>query len=153
MSWGFKVRHYADEGRQARDPKYEPGRGVFYPRAAALGGCTAHNAMIFMLPHDSDWDRIAQATGDGSWAAPRMRRYARRLEACRYRPLWRALGRLGIDPTGHGWDGWLDTEISIPFDALADDALLDTLVGTARAFTRSLSRPLASVLSWLRSRR
>lgn len=152
MSWGFKVRHYGDEGRQGRDPKYEPGRGVLYPRAAALGGCTAHNAMIFMLPHDSDWDLIAQATGDGSWAAPRMRRYARRLEACRYRPLWRALGRLGIDPTGHGWDGWLDTEISMPFDALADDALLDTVVGTARAFTRSLSRPLASVLSWLRSR-
>lgn len=152
ISWAFKVRHYADEERQARDPKYEPGQGVFYPRAAALGGCTAHNAMIFMLPHESDWDRIAQATGDDSWAAPRMRRYARRIEACRYRPLWRALGRLGLEPTGHGWDGWLDTERSIPFDALADDALLNTLVGTARAFTRSLSRPVASALSWLRSR-
>ena len=49
MSWGFQVRHYVDEQRQARDPKYQQGQGVLYPRAAALGGCTAHNAMIFML--------------------------------------------------------------------------------------------------------
>ena len=39
--------------QQARDPKYDAARsGVLYPRAAALGGCTAHNAMIFMPPHD-----------------------------------------------------------------------------------------------------
>src|SRR5258708_19172522 len=29
---------------------------IFYPRASALGGCTAHNAMILMYPHDSDWE-------------------------------------------------------------------------------------------------
>ena len=85
MSWNFQVRHYADEARQARDPKYQSGAGVpgvLYPRAAALGGCTAHNAMIFMLPHDSDWNDIARLTGDTSWRAPQMRRYARRVEAC-----------------------------------------------------------------------
>lgn len=152
MSWGFKVRHYADETRQARDPKYEPDQGVLYPRAAALGGCTAHNAMIYILPHESDWDRIAALTGDRSWSAPRMRSYARRLESCHYRPLWRALRHLGIDTTGHGWDGWLDTERSIPQEAMADDVLLDTVIGTARTFTRSLSQPITSVLSWLRRR-
>ena len=152
MSWGFRVRHYADEARQALDPKYEQGHGVLYPRAAALGGCTAHNAMIFMLPHESDWNRIAALTGDPSWSARQMRRYARRLESCRYRPLWRALRRIGIDPTGHGWDGWLDTERAIPLEALADDTLLSTLLGLARAFTRSLADPVTSVLSWLRRR-
>ena len=35
--------------------------GVLYPRAGTLGGCTAHNAMIFVYPHDSDWDGIARA--------------------------------------------------------------------------------------------
>ena len=38
MSWNFHVRHYADEQRQAADPKYDPKRGVLYPRAGTLGG-------------------------------------------------------------------------------------------------------------------
>ena len=29
--------------------------GVWYPRAGTLGGCTAHNAMITVIPQDSDW--------------------------------------------------------------------------------------------------
>src|SRR5688572_16877946 len=105
MSWAFHVRHYADETRQSRDPKYSQGRGVLYPRAAALGGCTAHNAMIFMLPHESDWEHIAQLTGDDSWRAANMRRYLRKLEDCRHRPVWRMLRRLGLDLSGHGWGG------------------------------------------------
>ena len=150
IAWNFRVRHYADEGQQARDPKYEPGRGVLYPRAAALGGCTAHNAMIFMLPHDSDWDAIAALTGDESWRASSMRRYARRLEACRHQPLWRALRRLGSDPTGHGWDGWLSVEKSIPFDALGDADLVQMVRGCVRTFTRDLPTPVASALRWMR---
>src|SRR6059058_5874625 len=69
MPEDFEVRHYASEARQARDPKYRAGAGVLYPRAATLGGCTAHNAMIYMPPHDSDWDHIATLTGDRSWRA------------------------------------------------------------------------------------
>lgn len=152
MSWAFKVRHYADEQRQARDPKYESGQGVLYPRAAALGGCTAHNAMIFMLPHDSDWNHIADLTGDSSWRAPRMRRYARRVEACHHRPLWRAMRRLGLDFSGHGWDGWLRTERARPHEAFADDDLVGTVVGTARTFASTLPLPLARALRWLKSR-
>ncbi|WP_428422504.1 GMC family oxidoreductase [Methylibium sp.] len=150
MSWNFQVRHYADESRQARDPKYDPRRGVLYPRAAALGGCTAHNAMIFVLPHASDWNDIAQLTGDRSWRASRMRRYARRLEACHHRPVWRALRRVGLDRTGHGWDGWLRTERSVPLEALGDDDLVDTVRGTARVFAKSLPTPLLSAVHWLR---
>ena len=149
MSWNFQVRHYAEERQQARDPKFERGQGVLYPRAAALGGCTAHNAMIFMLPHDSDWDHIAQLTGDPSWRASAMRRYAKRVEACDHRPSWRALHRLGIDPTGHGWDGWLHTEQAMPHEALADDELFRTVMGTARSFVRSLPLPMTKVLRWL----
>lgn len=152
MSWNFQVRHYADEARQARDPKYRPGLGVLYPRAAALGGCTAHNAMIFIRPHDSDWNHIAQLTGDRSWRAERMRVFARRVEACRHRPLWRALRRIGIDPTGHGWDGWLDIEQAMPLEALGDEEMVALVTGTTRAFVRSLSHPLASALRWLRGK-
>jgi choline dehydrogenase len=151
MSWNFEVRHYADEARQLRDRKYDPARGgVLYPRAAALGGCTTHNAMIFLLPHDSDWDHIAEVTGDASWRASNMRRYARRVEACRYRPGWRALRRLGIDPTGHGWQGWLQTERAVPLDALGDEEMVVTVADSAIAFVRSLPHPWLSCLHWLR---
>ena len=150
MSWNFQVRHYASEERQARDPKYSAGEGVLYPRAATLGGCTAHNAMIYMPPHDSDWNRIAELTGDASWRAPRMRRYARRVEDCHHAPLWRALAKIGIDPTGHGWDGWLRTEKSIPLDAFGDDELVQFLRGTTRTFVRGLKTPFASTVRWLR---
>ena len=48
MRWDFQVRHYVDEARQSCDPKYDAARGgVMYPRGATLGGCTAHNAMIY----------------------------------------------------------------------------------------------------------
>jgi choline dehydrogenase len=149
MSWNFRVRHYADEARQRRDCKYDAAAGgVLYPRAAALGGCTAHNAMVFMLPHDSDWDYIADATGDSSWRATNMRRYLKSLEACRHRPVWRALRGL-FDFTGHGWDGWLRTEKAIPHEVLADDALLSTLLSTAHSVARGLPLAVVQVLRWL----
>jgi choline dehydrogenase-like flavoprotein len=95
------VRHYGDDERQNRDPKFEPERdGVFYPRARTLGGCTAHYAMIIVRPHDSDWQAIYDATGDASWAPGSMNAYFARVERCLYRG----------DPTGgHGKDGWLPT--------------------------------------------
>ena len=73
MKWDFFVRHYGDDAAQKLDPKYrevwdgERVDGVLYPRAGTLGGCTAHNAMIFVYPNDADWDGIAALTGDPSW--------------------------------------------------------------------------------------
>lgn len=152
MSWNFQVRHYADETRQARDWKYHQGKGVLYPRAAALGGCTAHNAMIFMLPHDSDWDGIARMTGDNSWRADNMRRYLHKLENCHYRPVWRALRHAGLDLSGHGWDGWLDTERAMPHEAFADDELMETLMSSTRSYVSRLPLPITSTLRWLFTR-
>ena len=151
MAWNFRVRHYESEQHQAADWKYNRNDQILYPRAGTLGGCTAHNAMIYMLPHDSDWDHIAQATGDRSWRARHMRRYAKKLEACRHRPLWRFLDYFGLDFSGHGWNGWLTTEMAMPYQALGDDELMKTIVKMARKFTRSLKRPLASILTWLGS--
>lgn len=152
MSWNFQVRHYADETRQARDWKYRQGKGVLYPRAAALGGCTAHNAMIYMLPHDSDWEHIARITGDETWRAAHMRRYIAKLEECRHRPIWRVLRRLGLDLSGHGWDGWLRTERAMPHEAFADDELMRTLMSATRSFVSGLPLPLTSTLRWLFTR-
>jgi choline dehydrogenase-like flavoprotein len=151
MKWDFDVRHYADEARQARDFKYDAARGgVLYPRAAALGGCSAHNAMIFMFPHDSDWDSIAKLTGDSSWSARRMRRHARVLEKCRYRPLWRALALLGINPTGHGWRGWLRTERPMEFGVLGDEEMVLTIAASVLEFVRRLRHRWRTLSKWLR---
>ena len=155
MRWDFNVRHYADDTQQQRDFKADlAAGGVLYPRAATLGGCTAHNAMIFMLAHDSDWDHIHSLTGDASWSARRMRRHARKLEACHHRPLWRFLRRFGLDPTGHGWDGWLQTERpakELEAEVLGDEAMLKMMAVTSVEFARRLRHPLAKIVQWLHS--
>jgi len=74
--WDYYVRHYGDQAQQERDPKFVASQdGVLYPRAGTLGGCTAHNALITVYPSNSDWDRIAEITGDDSWNAASMRKY------------------------------------------------------------------------------
>ncbi len=148
IAWDFFVRHYADRAQQQCDPKLTPA-GILYPRAGALGGCTAHNAMILMRPHDADWDGIADLTADQSWRAPAMRQYWQRLESCRHRPIWRALARLGIDPTGHGWNGWLTAERALPREAMDDHALLRTVLRSAVAAMAHTRRPWTSFLRLL----
>lgn len=119
LAWNFFVRHYADDKRQARDYKtsYETPDGqlytglnppsgskmlgTLYPRTGTLGGCTAHNALIAVYPHQSDFDRIASITNDDSWLNSNMRQYFVRLEDNRY---------LLPGVKGHGYKGWFSTE-------------------------------------------
>lgn len=142
MKWDFFVRHYTDTDEQKKDEKYREywdGQrvdGVLYPRAGTLGGCTSHNAMITVYPHNDDWDFIATLTGDGSWSANNMRKYFIQMENCQYRPVWRFLSNFGINPTKHGFGGWFKTEVALPVKALAkDEKLLETIaVSAAEAF-------------------
>ena len=149
MKWDFFVRHYADQGLQKLDPKYVAEKdGILYPRAGTLGGCTAHNALILVYPHNADWDAIAEMTGDQSWNAESMRSYFERLESCRYRPLLRALGMAGINPSRHGWSGWLGTEKAIPESALGDEKLVEVILeSTFKAF-EEVGQPVNRV-RWL----
>jgi choline dehydrogenase len=135
LRWDFFVRHYADEGQQARDSKYVPDRkGILYPRAGTLGGCTAHNAMITVYPHNSDWKHIAELTGDSSWEPDRMRSYFERLEKCGYR----VAPSSGENPSRHGFSGWLATSLANPDVALTDIDLLGEI--TAAVFQTGLSQ-------------
>jgi choline dehydrogenase len=160
MSWPFYVRHFDDTGQQRRDEKYVPERdGVLYPRAATLGGCTAHNAMITMYPHDADWDGIARLTGDRSWRAAAMRRWFERLEACSYvdRPrvlprnhlLARLVARLPwtsdryVNRGRHGFDGWLTTSLPDPKLAVGDPEVVSVVTSAVlRDLGDFLRRPL-----------
>jgi choline dehydrogenase-like flavoprotein len=150
MRWDFFVRHYTDEQRQTRDGKYTAERqGVLYPRAGTLGGCTAHNAMIFVCPHNADWNDIANSTDDRSWAAENMRRYFERLEDCQHRPVHRWLSdSVGLNWTRHGFHGWLTTERSFCMDALRDEDLMDVIRSSARKAIRSEQHLLKRLL-WI----
>lgn len=132
LSWEYFVKHYSDETQSKRDIKYDANEdGVFYPRAGTLGGCTAHNAMITVVPHNSDWQYIADLTGDASWAPDNMRKYFEELECCGYE---KDPGPGQPNPSRHGYKGWLNTtgpDIKLVF---SDDAVLKTVltaVGTA----------------------
>jgi choline dehydrogenase len=163
MSWPFYVRHFDDRAQQERDEKYLPEQdGVLYPRSGTLGGCTAHNAMITVYPHDADWDGIAAATGDASWRSAAMRRWFERLEACQYlrRPrvlprhpgLARLLAGLPflsdkyVNRSRHGFDGWLHTDLADPELALGDKQIVSLITAAAvRSLADFLHRPLTPV--------
>lgn len=125
MRWDFFVRTYADDARQAKNSRFISGsNGVLYPRAGTLGGCTAHNALITIYPHERDWDEIAETFDDPSWSARNMRQYFERLEHCDYAPRPSA----GDDnPSRHGFSGWLHTNVASPWLAASDGALLSII--------------------------
>ncbi|OAA33213.1 Glucose-methanol-choline oxidoreductase [Moelleriella libera RCEF 2490] len=147
LAWNFFVRHYADDERQSRDYKasYDtpdggiytgrtppPGsrlKGTLYPRTNTLGGCTAHNALITIYPHRSDFDAIARLTGDQTWAAVNMRKYFKRLEKNNY---------LSLDIPGHGHDGWLSVEQPPITIALKDQQLLNLVTAGAAVKGRTI---------------
>lgn len=131
MSWEFFVRHYSDQQSSTRDNKFVAAKdGVFYPRAGTLGGCTSHHAMITVYGHNSDWQHIADLTGDASWKPDNMRSYFERIERCGYvsRPPAGA-----PNPTRHGWDGWLNTTGPDLKLAFGDPALLETVLDAVKA--------------------
>jgi len=127
---------------------------VLYPRAATLGGCTAHNAMILVYPHNSDWDDIAERTGDSSWRAANMRRYFERLEDCRHRPIYRGLKKVfGINPSRHGFAGWLSAERPRPpREALRDREMMDVIERSAFGAIAALEHPLKRFFWFLRAK-
>ena len=155
MRWDFFVRHYQDEEQQKKDYKYTAERGgVLYPRAGTLGGCTAHNAMILVYPHNADWDYIADITNDHSWRASRMRRYFERLESCSHRPVFRWLKSLArINPTRHGFSGWLPTERARPpRDALRDREMMNVIERSAFGAIAGLEHPLKRLFWFFRAK-
>ena len=154
MKWDYWVRHYGNDDQQLRDDKYYEDHGgkrvdgVLYPRAGTLGGCTAHNAMVTVYPHNDDWDNLAKLTGDPTWKSGNMRKYFERMEDCQYRPPYRWLKKLfGLNPTRHGFDGWLSTQKAIALEALGDKALLECLRISARTAFEQMGQPLRQ-LEW-----
>lgn len=158
--WDYFVQHYADEERGQRDTKLVADKGILYPRAGTVGGCTAHHALITVYPYNRDWDDIAKATGDSSWRSSAMRGYFERLERCEYRPrpkelppipllgsLLKLLPRVSdryVNRSRHGFDGWLPTNLADPALVIQDQQLLKVLLSAAEVTLADLlGRPLS----------
>ncbi len=109
MAWWYFVKHHADPALDKADSKWTKD-GILYPRGSALGGSTAVNAMVTVLPSRSDWDRIAELTGDSSWRASRMDRFYDRVRE------------------------WLSVEIPDPRLALGDRKVSSYLAAAATTF-------------------
>jgi choline dehydrogenase len=147
----YFVDHFPGGAAASLDPKVQrpqgappDDQGIFYPRAAGVGGCTVHNAMITVCGPAEDWDEIAEATGDESWRGERMRAYFQRVERCNYaRPSrWaQLLARLGFgtgwENARHGTRGWLDTTLSDLRFVKRDRQLFRVVLGGALAALRS----------------
>ncbi|WP_283848233.1 GMC oxidoreductase [Bradyrhizobium sp. NAS80.1] len=100
---------------------------MLYPRGSTLGGSTAISALVTVYPHNSDWDHIAEVTGDSDWSPEPMRRRFQRIEAWRGRdPDPNNPTRPG-DASLHGVDGWLKTTRAHPKLAGREPWFLDII--------------------------
>ncbi|MBL4636059.1 MAG: GMC family oxidoreductase [Kofleriaceae bacterium] len=74
LAWSYFVEHYGDPDMSDLDTK-RTSKGILYPRGGTLGGSTAVNAMINVLPKPSDWARMATLTNDDSFSPSSMSEY------------------------------------------------------------------------------
>ncbi len=109
MAWWYFVQHHADASIDAEDSKWTE-RGILYPRGTALGGSTAVNALVTVLPSRSDWNRMATLTGDPGWRADAMDPYYDRVRE------------------------WLSIEVPDPNLATGDETIVRYLMAAASAF-------------------
>lgn len=152
LGWSFFVRHYANDQQQLDSKFSRPDGGILYPRAGTLGGCTAHNAMITIYPHNSDWDYIADLFNDASWKSENMRRYFERLERCEYVDPPPVTDAPTSDDSRHGFRGWLTTTMADPTLILHDRVLLKLVKAAAQQSLDELGGFFTRVLGHVRSR-
>jgi choline dehydrogenase-like flavoprotein len=155
MKWDFFVKHYKDPATSKLDDKYyetyddKKVDGVLYPRAGTLGGCTAHNAQITVYPHNKDWEYIRDLMKDPSWAPKKMRKYFQRMENCHHRRFWRWVYNLTrINPTRHGFRGWLHTQVAIPKAAIKDKKIKWFFIETVAALLNDGDPGLLQRIRW-----
>lgn len=156
--WNFFVNHYSDLETQRKDSKmtyqnpdgsYYVGLdppsdatplGILYPRAGTLGGCSRHNALVTMNAHDSDWQHIADLTGDASWRPGNMHSYFQKIEHNNYLP---------ASVTGHGYHGWLWTSLTSLHLVVEDQKLLSLILSAATAAGKGLLGHLINTVTGL----
>ncbi|ROV90381.1 hypothetical protein VPNG_10018 [Cytospora leucostoma] len=140
--WNYFVTRNSDPAIQAKDaitsyrlpngsiytgldpPAEATAIGTLYPRAGTLGGCSRHNAAVTVRPFDSDWDAVADLTGDTSWNGTTFQRLFENIEHCDYLP---------NSVAGHGFSGWFWTELTSLLTAVQDLKVVSVIVSAASA--------------------
>ncbi|KAJ6594851.1 pyranose dehydrogenase [Mycena capillaripes] len=84
------------------------GRSLGYFRAHFLGGCSAHNGMVYSRGAADNFNRYAQLTGDEGWSWDRLLPYFRKTE--KLTDTHDTSGR--INPRVHGTDGPISVSLS-----------------------------------------
>lgn len=104
--------------------------GSLYPRAGTLGGCSRHNALVTVRPFDSDWDAVADLTGDTTWNGSTLQRHLEKIEHCDYLP---------NSVVGHGFTGWFWTELTSLLTAVQDLKVVSIILSAASALGMNLA--------------
>lgn len=156
--WAYYVWHHPTLEEQAKDTKmvYELSNGtqyvgldppenaeplgILYPRSGTLGGCSRHNALVTIQAFDSDWDGIAELTGDDTWKADNMRKYWEKIEKNHYVP---------TSIIGHGFSGWLDTSLTSLVTAVKDLKLVSLIAASASAMGQTVLTSLLTTVTGL----
>ncbi len=135
MAWDFFVKHFDDDAKGKNDPKFVEGKGILYPRAGTLGGCTAHNAMITIYPLAKDWDDMASTVGDSSYNSRTMRRYFSLVENANYLK----------DPARK--KGWLPISFASPTLIIGDRQILTMTVAACSAIAKAPFKAFRTIKS------
>ena len=138
MAWDFYVDHFLDQKKNAEDSKYVPGKGVLYPRAGTVGGCTAHNAMITIYPLKRDWDQMGEDVGDPTYNGETMRKYFQLCERAEYTKL------------DERKKGWLPVNLASPLIVLKDRAILSLLFSAWRKIRQDTTTHISAIESILK---
>lgn len=104
LGWAYWVNSRTKQADREKQHFYVRNKGLYYPRGTSIGGSTTVNAMIALYPDNSDWDHIAELTGDESWNSRAMRKYFERLEKLKYAKPTQD------NPERRGFNGWLPLE-------------------------------------------
>ncbi len=122
MAWWYFVQHSRDLEVDKTDSKYTAD-GVLYPRGSALGGSTAVNAMVTVLPSRSDWNRLSALTGDPGFRAEAMDLYIDRVRE------------------------WLSIEIADPRLGLSDSKVTNFLTAAAATYAQGTGSTMVDLAS------
>ncbi|KAK6834032.1 hypothetical protein PG987_008726 [Apiospora arundinis] len=114
--------------------------GTLYPRAGTLGGCSQHNALIAIRAFDSDWDVVAQKTGDASWNGKTFQNLYQKIENCDYLP---------NSIIGHGFTGWFHTSLTSLLTAVQDLKVVSIIVSAGSALGMGITTSLIGTVAGL----